>query len=134
MLNYWEVFKYAKDKEVYKMVSPIPRMDGKHVIMKATDHGIVMKELGSYHDDSAETLVVAYGGVTGAKFDKVEEYVEINYREFLDTPIRTKVYTKSPLEGRFVIFNRYTDFQRCGINDMADLIKAKFYIKNTLQN
>lgn len=130
ILKYWELFEYGTDGEIYEIIeSPVSDFLGNQVQLKG-DHstGVVLKRVGTYHDNSSETLVTSYGAVTGATFRRIENYVEISLSEALDRMRNHEtVYLK--YYGDYTVVERYTDFEDIDLVDFDDLMDAEFYIK-----
>lgn len=133
--HYWEVFRYANDGDVFEIVeSPIEGFEGKRVVMKKhKDSGIVMKVVGTYHDDDAKSLVTPYGAITGAMFKRVDVYKRIKASEAIAALEENRqVYYKDALD-QFEEVRKWDDFSDdLGLYDFHDVLKFEFYIKGSL--
>lgn len=127
--SYWEVFRYAGDNDVFEITdSPVSDFEGSRVVMKKHGNSLVMKKFGTYHDDSADSLVTPYGAVTGATFKRVEAYVFVSFIDALQLiKDGSTVFIKDGDE--FCKIGLYTDFSDLYIDDFDDLFEAEFYIK-----
>ncbi|MGF9741618.1 hypothetical protein ABEX38_30070 [Priestia megaterium] len=130
--TYWEVFRYAEDKDVFEIIkSPVSAFEGRRVIMKLKDgYGAIMKDYGQYHNDSSDSLILPYGAVTGATFQRVEDYKEVDFRQAL-THLKDgskPVYTEDS-DGEKFRLNMYDSFGKHEIYDFEDLLLQKYYIK-----
>lgn len=130
--HYWEVFRYANDGDIFEVVEcPVNDFIGARVQMKKHDgSGIVMKQPGTYHDDSAESLIVPYGAITGAMFRRVESYKRIKASEAIAALEENRqVYYKDALD-QFEEVRKWDDFSDdLGLYDFHDVLKFEFYIK-----
>jgi murein L,D-transpeptidase YafK len=128
--TYWEVFKHGSDKDVFEItLSPVERFRGKKVVMKELNSGIVMKEEGQYSDDDSETLVIPYGGITGATFKRVQEYTKITFIDAIQL-LKEGDEVFVLRGGEYKYMNRYTDFSDLSMDDFCDFDNASFYKKN----
>lgn len=129
---YWEVFRYGQDGDIFEIVeTPVNRFKGTRVVLKGSGDIVVMKEIGTYHNEDSSTLVTPYGGITGAIFKRVSEYSPISYMEALEALANDKqVYVKSNHNHTsFDAISIHTDLSDILIDDFLDLIKTNFYMK-----
>lgn len=134
--TFWQLHRYGKDKEVFEIIKSFNgSFEGKKVVLKHTDAGLVMKRLGTYDDDNSNTLVPAYGSVTGATFRKVDVYKSIHVVAALHALEKgQEVFTKDSSTGSFKRVFKITQFSRLEIYSFNSLMETEFFIKTSNQD
>lgn len=128
--TYWEVFRFGGDGDLFEIIdAPSPSYIGKRVVMKQQEgFGVVMKQIGSYHTNHIDTVVVPHGSITGATFKRVEEYNHVEWVEGLKAIKAGKdVFVKKSDEYKKVGLS--TDVDNVGVYDFDDLVELDFYTK-----
>jgi hypothetical protein len=133
-LTYGEVMQLADDKDIFEIVSsPVDRYIGMRVQIKKTrvseGFGAIMKNIGTYHDDGASTIVIPYGAITGAHFRRVDVYTEIDIRDAL-THLKNRdkdVYLED--NGHYTKLEKYDSLRDLDFYDFDDLLLQKYYIE-----
>lgn len=129
--KYWEVFRYGEDKDIFEIIeSGIERFKGIRVVMKKTESGIVMKTLGTHDTDKSEDIITPFGGITGATFKRVEQFLPVTVGEAMEEIKEDKrnVFIQDK-NGHFERITMFTEFGEIEVDDIGDLLEHKFFIK-----
>lgn len=131
----WEIYKDGKNGEIYEVVSCSVRdYIGHQVKVSAKTEGFesfkCLVKPDRYSDNAESSLVTLYGCLGTAKFKKVEHYEEITLADAVERlkDYRT-VYYK--FGTQYEELSRYTKFVDLFIDDFADLMNTKFYVKES---
>lgn len=138
-LTYGEVMQLANDKDIFEIVSsPVDRYINMRVQIKKTRQsegfGAIMKNIGTYHDDGASTIVIPYGAITGAHFRRVDVYTEIDIRQALthlknrDKDVFIHQYSIQD-NGHYTKLEKFDSLRDLEIYDFDDLLLQKYYIE-----
>jgi len=134
-LTYGEVMQLANDKDIFEIVSsPVDRYINMRVQIKKTRQsegfGAIMKNIGTYHDDGASTIVIPYGAITGAHFKRVDVYSEIDIRQALTHLMNRDKAVYIEERGHFTQIERLDSLRDLDIYDFDDLLLQKYYIES----
>jgi len=134
-LTYGEVMQLANDKDIFEIVSsPVSRYLNMRVQIKKTREsegfGAIMKNIGTYHDDGASTIVIPYGAITGAHFRRVDVYTQIDIRQAL-THLKDRDKDVYLQEGsHYTKLEKFDSLRDLDIYDFDDLLLQKYYIES----
>ncbi|MGG5759215.1 hypothetical protein ACQ3VF_26300 [Bacillus toyonensis] len=129
--KYWEVFRYGEDKDIFEVVeSDIPDYIGTRYVMKKLKSSIIMKQLGTYENDSSDDIVVPYGVVTGATFKRVEQFLPVHIGDAMNELKEDKrnVFVQDK-NGHFERVTVWTGLDEIEVGDLGDLLQRQFFIK-----
>lgn len=129
--KFWELFRYGEDKDIFEVIeSDIPEYTGTRYVMKQTKSGIILKQYGTYENDSSEDIVVPYGVVTGAIFKRVEQFLPVHIGDAMNELKEDKrnVFVQDK-NGHFERVTLYTDMDEIEVVDFRHLLARQFFIK-----
>lgn len=129
-LELWQIFKDGKDGEIYEVVDcSVEGYIGLKIKVKADgeNKALVNADTPDW-DADAGNLVTIYGCLGTAKYKLYQEYKEITLEEAIKRirGFRTLYVFEC---GEYKEISKYTGFDFLEINDFADLLNKKFYVK-----
>lgn len=129
---YWEVIRYGEDKDIFEIIeTPIPSFKGSRYIMQqSSKSGIVMKPVDKYGTDNGEDITIPYGGITGATFKRVEQFLPVSIGEAMEEIKEDKrnVFVQDK-NGHFERVTVWTGLDEIEVLDFQDLFNRNFFIK-----
>ncbi|PDY93234.1 hypothetical protein CON09_08385 [Bacillus anthracis] len=130
--KYWEVFRYGEDKDIFEVIdSPISEFIGERYVMKQTKaSGVVMKRLGTHDTDNGEDIVKPFGGITGATFKRVEQFLPVHIGDAMNELKEDKrnVFVQDK-NGHFERVSIWTGLDEIEVDDLGALLSRQFFIK-----
>ncbi|WP_145616315.1 hypothetical protein [Bacillus licheniformis] len=134
--TYWEVFKYAKDRDVFEIVSSPADAKGRVLMKESPSGGLVMKKPGTYDSSDTSNIILPTPAITGAVFKRVEQFTPISSMQALEKIKKDQdVYFKDDDDDdRWIRVNAYSDWESLGyrgISDFEDFFNTQFFVRNT---
>lgn len=136
LYEFWELFKYAKDGEVYQLAQTnVPLYQNQRVYMHKNKYGAFtmhkLQDEGFDYESAGSNLITPFSAFTGGKFrrmKKLKERVKIDFNEAIGrASVYEEIIAVKPDGKEYIINSPYYDFTDMDVEDFEDLSRVTFY-------